>query len=313
MKIFFATDIHGSTVCFKKLLNAKKFYNVDVVILGGDMTGKLVIPILKLNDSLYTSDVLQQKFTLRSDTELITYQKNLENMGLYPYLTDEAEMKQLENDKKTADSIFRKLITERLRLWVELADKKYKEDGTILYVCPGNDDDYYIDDILRKSVSIINLENTVYSIGDYQILSTGHSNMTPWNTPREISEDQLETILRELRLKLNKTKTTIFNIHVPPFNSKIDECADLDSEFRVVTSLGQIKKKPVGSIAVRKLVEEVQPALGLFGHVHEGKGWHKVGSTLCINPGSNYQEGVLNGCIVNLEKSIVTGYQFVTG
>lgn len=277
------------------------------------MTGKMVVPVIRHDNGMYTSQIMQQKITLQSEDDLKNHLFNIENMGLYPYLTDEREMESLEGDKNRADTIFKNLITERLFQWVEIADRKLLHENRKLFICPGNDDDFYIDKVLSKSKSIINLENTVYDLGDYQILSTGHSNPTPWHTPREISEEKLEEILANLSLKLDKNKTTIFNIHVPPYNSKIDECAELDSEYRVVTSLGHVKKKPVGSTAVRKLIEKVQPTLGLFGHVHEGRGLHRIGRTLCVNPGSNYQEGVLNGCIITIERHIVTGYQFIIG
>ena len=314
MKIFFATDIHGSNICFKKLLNAKKFYGVDIVILGGDMTGKMVVPIVKLNNGSYLSEILNQAYTLKSKDELGKFKENISNMGLYPYVTDNDELQVLQQDRGKADAIFKNLILERFTEWVELADKKLADEKMNLFVCPGNDDDYYIDEILNQSSSIINLENRVYDISPgYQILSTGHSNPTPWHTPREISDDLLGNILENLAQEADQTKTAIYNIHVPPFNSKIDECAELDNELQVKTSLGQVKKKPVGSLAVRRAIEQYQPTLGLFGHVHEGKGVFNISGTLCINPGSNYQEGVLNGCIVNLGQHLITGYQFVTG
>jgi Icc-related predicted phosphoesterase len=314
MKIFFATDIHGSNICFKKLLNAGKFYGADLVILGGDMTGKMVIPILKSPKGIYTSNLLEQKFTLKTEVELKNYIENISNMGLYPYLTNEDEILSLQNNKLKSNEIFKSLIIQRLTEWVTLADTKLQYENMKLYVCPGNDDDYYIDEILKRSNLITNLENSVIDLfGKYELLSTGHSNLTPWHTPREIPEEQLEDILQKLNLKVNKNKGLIVDIHVPPYNSRIDEAAELDSEFRVVTSLGQLKKKPVGSIAVRKFIEENQPIVGLFGHIHEGKGQFTIGKTICINPGSNYQEGVLNGCLLHLENNKVVSYQFVTG
>src|SRR6266568_2674048 len=45
--IFFATDIHGSERCFIKFINAAKFYQADVLILGGDITGKAMVPIVR--------------------------------------------------------------------------------------------------------------------------------------------------------------------------------------------------------------------------------------------------------------------------
>jgi Icc-related predicted phosphoesterase len=46
LKIFFVSDIHGSVKCFRKLVNAGKFYGADVLIMGGDLVGKQLIPII---------------------------------------------------------------------------------------------------------------------------------------------------------------------------------------------------------------------------------------------------------------------------
>jgi Icc-related predicted phosphoesterase len=48
MKVFFATDIHGSEICWRKFLNSAAFYKADLVVLGGDVTGKVLVPILAM-------------------------------------------------------------------------------------------------------------------------------------------------------------------------------------------------------------------------------------------------------------------------
>jgi predicted phosphodiesterase len=45
-RVFFATDVHGSEACFRKFLNAAAMYKANIAILSGDITGKLVIPII---------------------------------------------------------------------------------------------------------------------------------------------------------------------------------------------------------------------------------------------------------------------------
>ena len=70
----------------------------------------------------------------------------------------------------------------------------------------------------------------------------------------------------------------------------------------------------VGSTAVRAAIERYQPMLGLHGHVHESPGTEKLGGTLCINPGSDYGDGVLRGAIVDLEAERgVARWQLVQG
>jgi Icc-related predicted phosphoesterase len=70
---------------------------------------------------------------------------------------------------------------------------------------------------------------------------------------------------------------------------------------------------PAGSTAVREAIEELQPLVGLHGHIHEGRGETKIGRTLCLNPGSVYSEGVLNGVLLTLADGQVRDYQFTQG
>ena len=85
-KLFFATDIHGSDICWSKFLNAGKFYEVDVLILGGDMTGKAVVPFVHQGGKSYKVILLEQEFNTSSDEELQDMIKRVRSRGYYPYL-----------------------------------------------------------------------------------------------------------------------------------------------------------------------------------------------------------------------------------
>ena len=76
---------------------------------------------------------------------------------------------------------------------------------------------------------------------------------------------------------------------------------------------GEPRIVPVGSKAVRTLIEEVQPVLSLHGHIHESKAVAKIGKTTCVNPGSAYSEGVIDGAVVELRGHKIRSCQLVTG
>ena len=99
---------------------------------------------------------------------------------------------------------------------------------------------------------------------------------------------------------------------MPPYGSGLDTAAELDEDLSVVMSGSKPKLIPVGSTAVRELIERYQPLLGLHGHVHERAGATRIGRTLCINPGSDYHTGRISGCLVQLRADRIT-HQFVTG
>jgi hypothetical protein len=143
------------------------------------------------------------------------------------------------------------------------------------------------------------------------MISTGWANRTPWNTERERDEDDLGRYLGDIARQLNPAKGWVFNLHCPPFKSGLDEAPELDDQMRPKYA-GHILKA-VGSTAVRGVIEQYQPALGLHGHIHEGRGTSKIGKTLCINPGSTYEQGTLLGALVDFDGRRLADHSLTSG
>jgi uncharacterized protein len=310
--LFFATDIHGSDICWSKFLNAGKFYGADVLILGGDMTGKAVVPFVHQGGKNYKVTLLEQEFNTTNDEELQDMIKRVRSRGYYPYLTNSDEITELEKNPDKVHQIFHDEVLKVVQQWMELADKKL--DGTDLkvYCSPGNDDMEEVDDIVRSSRRVLLVEGLVTPLdSDHEMIASGWSNRTPWNTEREEDEDQLKVRYEAMISKLKDPQNAVFNIHVPPYKSGLDEAPELDKNLRPVLA-GQ-SLKPVGSSALRKAIEQTQPLLGLHGHIHEGRGSMRIGKTLCINPGSMYEQGTLLGAIVKLGKNKIENYVLTSG
>jgi Icc-related predicted phosphoesterase len=317
-RIFFATDVHGSDVVFRKFLNAGKFYKANVIILGGDVTGKMVIPIVSQPDGTYTTTFLGVQSTLKAE-EVQKMETTINDSGFYAYKTDSKEMEDLEKDKENADNIFKRLMIERLERWMTLAEERLKDASIQCYVTGGNDDGAYVKDILSKHEPlVVDPEDKVVKIDDFEMVSCGYSNPTPWHTPREVSEEELAKMIDNMFVQIEDTKNCIFNAHAPPKDLGLDSCPKLDTSVyppKPITARGGI---PVffgaGSLAVYKAVEKYQPMLALHGHIHESRGALRLGRTLCINPGSEYGEGLLRGVIVNIQKGKgILSYQLTSG
>ena len=311
-KLFFATDIHGSDICWSKFLNAGKFYESDVLILGGDMTGKAVVPFIHQGGSNYKVTLLEQEFQITNEDELTDMKKRVRSRGYYPYLTNPDEIGELEKNPDRVSQIFHEEVLKVVQQWMDLADKKL--DGTDLkvYCSPGNDDMAEVDEIVRSSRRVILVEGLVTPLDSHhEMIASGWSNRTPWNTEREEDEDQLKIRYEAMISKLKDPKNAIFNIHVPPYKSGLDEAPELDKDLRPVLA-GQALK-PVGSTALREVIEKNQPLLSLHGHIHEGRGSTRIGKTLCINPGSMYEQGTLLGAIVKLGKNKIENYVLTSG
>ena len=310
--IFFATDIHGSDICWSKFLNAGKFYNADILVLGGDMTGKAIVPVVHQGGSSYRITLLEQVFDVSTDEELADMKKRIRSRGYYPYMTNPDEIAELQKNPERIGRIFSQEVLKVVQQWMDLADKKLDGSGMKVYCSPGNDDMDEVDDVIRSSRRVLLVEGQITPLDDnHEMIASGWSNRTPWDTHREEDEDQLGVRYEAMTSKLKDPQNAIFNIHVPPYKSGLDEAPELDKDLRPV--LAGNSMKPVGSTALRAAIQKTQPLLGLHGHIHEGRGTTRIGRTLCINPGSMYEQGTLLGAIVNLGKNKIENYVLTTG
>jgi uncharacterized protein len=313
LAIFFATDLHGSNVCFKKFVNAGKFYGASVIILGGDVTGKMMVPIARQEDGSYLTSFAGREVRLDSDEDVEALKKEVADMGFYPKLMSEDEFLALRDDPEAQEELFHELIRERLEEWIEYARPRLAEQGVKCFAAPGNDDAFFVDEIFAESGAIELLEGRVIDLDGLEMLTTGWSNWTPWKTEREASEPELRAMIIEMIDRLERPESAIFNIHVPPHATVLDQCPKLDENLRPVSSGGNPVMTSAGSTAVRELIEAHQPLLGLHGHIHEGRGIARLNRTVCVNPGSNYSEGVLNGSLIRLKQDEVRDVHLTQG
>ena len=311
-KLFFATDIHGSDICWSKFLNAGKFYEADVLILGGDMTGKAVVPLIHQGGNNYRVTLLEQVFDVSGDEEVKEIIKKIRSRGYYPYVTNPDELIDLQNKPELVHEIFVSQVLRVVQQWMDLADKKLDGTGMKVYCCPGNDDMNEVDAVIRASRCVVLAEGQVTPLdGVHEMIASGWSNRTPWDTHREEDEDQLKLRYEAMIHQVKDPGNAVYNIHVPPYRSGLDEAPELDKDLRPVLA-GQ-SLQPVGSTALREAIQTHQPLVSLHGHIHEGRGATRIGKTLCINPGSMYEQGTLLGAIVKLGKNKVENYVLTTG
>ncbi len=313
-KIFFATDIHGSDRCLRKFLNAGKFYGVDAVVMGGDITGKMIVPVVEEAGGTFSAQLFGRKRTVDAEG-LAGLHKFIADAGFYPHAMSPEEMQALREDPTAVDELFRKLMNETMSRWIDMAEDRLAGTGIECIFAPGNDDPFFIDDLLSSSDSVVNPDGRVIELpGGYSMISVGYSNRTPWASPRELDEDDLRAAIDTEVAKLPDPSRAIFNLHVPPHNTPIDQAMELDADFRPVVKGGSPVITGVGSTAVRDAITDYQPMLSLHGHIHESRGEARIGRTLALNPGSEYSEGVLRGVIVNLSpRKGLRGYQLVAG
>jgi uncharacterized protein len=313
MKIFFATDIHGSEICWRKFLNSAAFYKADLVVLGGDVTGKVMIPITAYGDHWQVT-VSGETYRLETQQELEDVQRQIRNRGSYPAIVTPDELAHLSAEEGAVDRRFSVEMQQSLDRWMDMADGKLG-GGTIPCVLNGgNDDIWEIDDIIEASPCVTFGEGKVVELpGGFHMVSMGWTNPTPWDTFREAPEEELAAKIEAVVSQLPDMERTIFNFHAPPYGTGLDEAPALDATLR--PTHGGAVMKAVGSTAVRDAILRHQPMLSVHGHIHESRGIKKMGRTLAINPGSVYGDGVLQGAVIDLDpkKGKVSKYLLVNG
>ena len=309
-KIFFATDLHGSEMCWRKFLNAAKFYDADVLICGGDMTGKAIVPIVRENGHF--------TFTLAGEQQAVGAERvpeveaQIRRKGYYPLQMSVERLHELDQDANMRNETFQQVMLDGVDRWMGMAAEKLRGTGVRCFVCPGNDDEMEVDEVIRRSDLVELGEGKMVDVDGYTMISTGWSNHTPWNTHREETEEQLGERIETMAKQIPDPSRAIFNLHCPPYRSGLDEAPAIDADLRLLHAGRALR--PVGSTAVRAAIEKHQPLLSLHGHIHESKGAIKIGKTLSINPGSSYEEGMLMGAIIQLDpKKGIKSYQLVNG
>jgi Icc-related predicted phosphoesterase len=310
--LFFATDVHGSDICWKKFVSAGKFYEADILILGGDMTGKAIVPIIHQGGETYKAILLEQEFMLHGEDEVKDMAQKVKSRGYYPYRTTPDEVAELDANPERVDELFVQEVFKTAEEWLAYADEKLAGTGIRCYVAPGNDDMFELDDLIRTATQVELAEGRVIRLDEHhEMISSGWSNITPWHTYREEEDDALRVRYDAMLAQLENPQTAIFNLHVPPYGSTLDDVPELTEDLKPKHAGRSLV--PAGSRAVRDVIEQYKPLLGLFGHIHEGKGAIRIGRTLCINPGSMYEQGRLLGALVKLERGKIKNYILTTG
>ncbi|MCJ7668317.1 MAG: metallophosphoesterase [Anaerolineae bacterium] len=311
-RFMFATDLHGSETVWRKFLNTAKIYDLDALILSGDMTGKLMVPIIKQPEGKYKSHLLDKDYTL-TEEEIPDFAKQVRMLSYLPYITTPEEAERIGTEVQYREDLFEKLECEIVDLWMTLIPGRVPEKCRVI-ISPGNDDKLAIDETIKQSPHVTFAEEDVIDLdGEHEVLCFGWSNPTPFDSPRECSEEELEERLERVVAKVKKMDTAVFCIHVPPWDSQLDLAPMVDKDLNIMIVGGRPQMIPVGSKAVRKIIEKYHPLLGLHGHIHESPGYVKIGRTQCLNPGSEYGEGVFKGYLVEINGPKITKLQRVEG
>jgi Icc-related predicted phosphoesterase len=313
IRLLQAADFHGSNAAFRKFLSATRQHGAQHAIITGDLTGKAIVPIIR-EGGRYTSWLFGNREVLETDAELERFRRKVGDVGMYDHVCDAEEARALDTDADRLHALFVDKMNSRLQEWLDFAGDYLAPLGVPLWVIPGNDDDRSVDPILDASTYARNVDHQVVELDEFhELVSLGDTSMTPWECPRDYPESHMVPTVKGLFEQVRNPGGAIVNMHCPPRDTAIDQAPSLNERLEIEFEGGQVVMASAGSAAIRAGLETLQPLLSLHGHIHEARGTTRIGRTLCLNPGSEYAEGIMKAAIINLEPTRVKGYLLISG
>lgn len=313
MRILFGTDFHSSTLVFEKAVAAAEEFSVDLLIIGGDLSGKRIVPILKDRPSDLVAlepfkrtgaegvplEVWKAQKLLGSD--LPSFTRRLESKGLLWKIVSSEELDRYNRDDKARRALSDELAVERILGWSKIVENRLSDDVACVWTGGNDDGPELLTALSHRDLGRFQyVEDKQFELDGFTLLSLGYSNITPFKTGRELEEPVLRTHLDRMAAGISSFERVLLNVHVPPAKcGTLDLCPDVDNP-------GQLKH--VGSTEVRAFIEKTQPLADFAGHVHEGQGAATIGRTQVFNPGSDFSAGVLQAFVVRLSANRVEEY-----
>jgi Icc-related predicted phosphoesterase len=314
-KLFFSVDVHGADSVWRKWLKVPEIYDVDAMLLCGDLTGKSLVPIIDQGNGKFRAFYFGRNWELEAGSSVEEMEKRIRDAGAYTLRCDQEMVRSLQDDPARVEKLMMNMILDRISRWMEMLLDTVDRSKVDAIVMPGNDDDTEVDQVIKSFADrgIRWCLDGVIEVLGASMISLDYVNPTPWDTPREDSEKGLRKRIDRLAGRLEDPSAAIFNLHAPPHGTMLDLAPELDASRKPVTVAGQVNFVHVGSKAVSKAIEDYQPMIGLHGHIHESSGDDRIGRTVVVNPGSEYGEGILRGYIVDIQDSRVVNQWKVEG
>lgn len=317
-RVFFAADLHGSTPTWRKFVNAAGFYGADALVFGGDLMGKALVPIVR-SGRLLRAEVGGEVVEV-DPSELRALTDRIELAGHYWKVIDPDEHAALADDALLVEGEAQALARDRLRAWIAFARERLDGTGVRVFLTGGNDDAPAVLEVLEqeRDERIVDSEGDVVDLDDeHQMITVGLSTPTPWDTAREAGEDEIARAIERSLTGVRDPSRCVFNLHCPPRDTILDRCLKVEvvpgQLPRPIREAGRFVTTSGGSLAVREAIERLQPLVGLHGHIHESPGRLRLGRSYCFNPGSEYQQGRLEGVLLRLDGARVAAYQHTSG
>ncbi|HDD46253.1 MAG TPA: hypothetical protein ENG42_02165 [Candidatus Aenigmarchaeota archaeon] len=288
MNLLFVTDIHGNVNVLRKLAELDE--DVDVLLLGGDITPKMFVSIINYGNMIMVKGAEGVK--INTEGEAVAYKEFMLRKGYVAWYGTAEEFYELDKREYTFN------VQKRfLRYAIETLEKRFKKIFFIL----GNDDDERLGMESFEHAKNINEKVFYDDESGMEFVGFSYVPITPFHSSFELHESEIKIKLESMLDLITDIKNSIWLFHSPPYNSGLDLCIELDKQLKPVIKKNTPSFVNVGSKAIRYVIEEHKPKLFLCGHIHESAGIRYLNSTPCVNPGSESYSDLLRLAFITLD------------
>lgn len=156
-RVLFVADLHSSEITFRKAMNAVGVYEATALVIGGDLTGKQLVPVVQGADG-WRATVLNEECAGHEDDDLAPLLARIRDLGQYPVILTEAEFDTYSADPDVVETRFAEECHAQVRDWMERLADRFAGSNIPVYVTGGNDDYFSIEPILSDAPWVVNAE-----------------------------------------------------------------------------------------------------------------------------------------------------------
>ena len=230
---------------WRKFLHAPAVYEARRARDGRRPDREGVIPLVQDGDGV-RCELFGQPERAGTPEEIEELEHRIRSNGMYPHLMSADELERVAAlTEEEREAWFAEVMLETFERWMALAEERLAETDVRCFVMPGNDDPPGVDDAIERRDAGRGLRRADRRVRRrYTMISLGYSNITPFDSPRELEEDELYRRVEAMAEQVDDLSHCVFNLHVPPYESQLDTAAELDEELQVVAHRGPAADDP---------------------------------------------------------------------
>ena len=190
VRLYYASDIHGTETLWRKFLAAARVYEAGVLVMGGDVTGKVVVPVME-DGGAYVAELFGQPERAGTVEELDALEQRIRANGMYPHRMSPAEVERVAAlSVQAREAWFAEVMLVTFERWLALAAERLADSPVRCFVMPGNDDPHAVDGAIERAPRVEGCDGRVVEFGGYTMVCRS-ATRTARRSPRRASSTRM--------------------------------------------------------------------------------------------------------------------------